>query len=41
MGLNDGVLRVSGYGLTFRLTSALKRRSRRVCRDSLPKLQGK
>ena len=35
MGLTDGVLRVSGLGLIFGLASALRRRSRRVCRDSL------
>jgi hypothetical protein len=30
MGLADGVLRVSGLGLIFGLTSALRRRSRPV-----------
>ena len=30
MGLTDGVLRVSRFGLIFRLTSALRRRSRSV-----------
>jgi hypothetical protein len=30
VGLTDGVLRVSGLGLIFRLTSALRRRSRSV-----------